>query len=58
MLGAVLLGRLLFEIYSRYDRRKTFHVFVSYRVATDVKLAQDVYHKLQNRFLSTGHRVR
>jgi hypothetical protein len=57
-LAIVLLLRVAYVKYARYDQRKTFHVFVSYRVATDVKIAQFVYHKLQNRFLSTGHRVR
>jgi hypothetical protein len=58
LLGSFLLTMGAYQIYLRFDNRKTFHIFISYRVATDVKLAQHIYRQLQGRFLSTGHRIR
>jgi hypothetical protein len=58
-LGIILAAvHLTLRIRNAWDKRKTYHVFISYRVATDVKLAQEIHTKLQERFLQTGHRVR
>jgi hypothetical protein len=56
--GVAILINFAIQAYRSYDKRKTFHVFISYRVATDVKLAQHLYHALQSRYLPTGHRIR
>ena len=56
--GVGLLSVLLLWLYLRHDRRKLFHIFISYRVATDAALAKTLSFKLQQKFLSTGHRVR
>lgn len=56
--GVAILVTAVTYFARRYDNRKTFHIFISYRVATDVKMAQYIYHQLQGRFLSSGHRVR
>lgn len=45
-------------LYIRYERRKLFHIFISYREETEAKLAETLNEKLQHYFLSTGHRVR
>ena len=57
-IGVGLLAALLLWFYFRHDRRKLFHIFISYRVATDASLAETLCFKLQQKFLSTGHRVR
>ena len=57
-IGAVILVVLSYYAWRRYDRRKMFHIFISYRVATDARLAEFLCFKLQQHFLSTGHRVR
>ena len=57
-IGVVALVVLIVWLYLRYDRRKMFHIFISYRVATDSKLAETLCFRLQQHFLSTGHRVR
>lgn len=57
-IGAVILIALIYYAWRRFDRRKLFHIFISYRVATDARLAEYLCFKLQQHFLSTGHRVR
>ena len=53
-----IVARMAVMLYRRFDRSKEYHIFISYRVATDVELAKYIYNKLQTRFLSTGHRIR
>ena len=56
VVGVALIVLLVLLI--RYNRRKIFHIFISYRALTDSKLAETLCEKLQHHFLSTGHRVR
>jgi len=59
-LGFLALLSVIFLIIwlrNREDQKKLYHIFVSYRVATDAKLAEQVTFELQKRFLTSGHRV-
>lgn len=56
--GVAILVVLFIWLYIRRDRRKFYHVFISYRVRTDLQLAKNLCFRLQQRFLSSGHRVR
>ena len=57
IIGVALIIWLIVWLRRRQDRKKLFHIFISYRVATDAKLAEQACFQLQQRFLSTGHRV-
>ena len=57
-IAVVILAIIAYFFWRRHDRRKKYHIFISYRVATDAKLAEFLCYKLQQHFLSTGHRVR
>ena len=57
IIGLALIIWLIVWFRRRQDRKKLFHIFISYRVATDAKLAEQACFQLQQRFLSTGHRV-
>ena len=54
----LLAAAAVLWMHLQRDRRKLFHVFISYRVATDAGLAEYLCFKLQQRFLASGHRVR
>eukprot|EP00051_Salpingoeca_urceolata_P001768 m.43932 g.43932 ORF g.43932 m.43932 type:complete len:1318 (+) comp11667_c0_seq3:375-4328(+) len=58
ILGVLILGVIGYYWFRSYDRRKTYHIFISYRVASELRMAERSFWKLQQRFLSTSHRVR
>eukprot|EP00050_Salpingoeca_kvevrii_P009559 m.3599 g.3599 ORF g.3599 m.3599 type:complete len:1123 (-) comp2329_c0_seq1:141-3509(-) len=56
--AAVLVAVLIRYFVLRHKRRKTFHVFLSYRVATDSALANRVYAKLQERTIDRTTQIK